>query len=572
MQVLETLNSVFFAAALLLCLVSFAHHIKNKSKDVSDKIQKAAGEEENAYADKNAGILYNAALIFVAAAGVVIRLWQFGSVPGGFNQDGAMAAVDGLALGSYATDRFGTFMPAHLYAWGDGQMSALLSYMIAPVARLFGINPVTARLPLLFASLCGGVFFYILVKDMFGKKAALIAAAAVAFNPWHFVQSRWTIDCNLFPHFFMGGICFLNKGFMKKRRYIFISMVFFGLCMYCYGIALYTVPVFLLIAALYYGIKKRVKLSDIFISVGIYLLISWPFFLTMAVNFFKWDTIRLPFVTIQYYPYNHRTSSIFFFSEDPLRQIIQNMKCFLNVTVLQKKDLPWNDMEGFGTMYLFSMPFAALGVYQLFKSKTDSPWGLVVIALIMGLAAGLFTNAVNINRMNVIYYFILLLLVLGVYFVLSEIKQTRVIVIGMYGIMGAALVFSYFTSYKDMIGYHFYEGFGQAFICARDSGAEQIYVTADTQGEGTVAVSEILTMFYDQTDAKYYQGISNINHGREYLPYQERYKYVSMTPETQEITAGQDAAYVVLASDLEFFDLEKYDVQTFHQYCALIKK
>ena len=584
MQFLKALNVIFFAVAIFLCVVSFLLHLKHKGDAVSGKIQekaynkkknkpeKSAAEAEKTHVDKNTEMMYKAALIIVAAIGIFIRLWQFGRVPGGFNQDGAMAAVDGLALGRYATDRFGTFMPAHLYGWGFAQMSSLLSYMIAPLTWLFGINPITARLPLLFVSLCGGAFFYIFIRDIFVKKTALIAAVAVAINPWHFMQSRWALEANLLPHFFIGGICFLNKGMMKGRRYIFISMIFFGLCMYCYGVALYTVPLFLLIAALYYGIKKQIELTDIFISAGIYLLIAWPFLLTMAVNFFKWDTIRLPFVTIQYFPESVRARDILFFSEQPLEQMLINIRYFLNTTLLQKKDLPWNDIEGFGTMYLFSMPFAALGVYQLVKTKTNPQRGLIVIALITGFAAGLFTNAVNVNRINIIYYFIMALLVLGIDFVLTEVKQTRAAVTGMYAVMGVLLVITYFTSYRNTIGYYFYDGFGQALMYAQDSGAEHIYITADVQGKGAVATSEILTLFYDKTDAKYFQGETNINHGKEYLPYQERYKYVSMTPGTEEETVNEDAAYLILVSDLDCFDEEKYDIKTFNNYCALVKK
>lgn len=59
-------------------------------------------------------------------AAFLLRVWQFGSVPGGMNQDGAMAAVDAKALADHATDRYGMFMPVHFTAWGYGQMSVLL--------------------------------------------------------------------------------------------------------------------------------------------------------------------------------------------------------------------------------------------------------------------------------------------------------------------------------------------------------------------------------------------------------------------------------------------------------------
>ena len=72
-------------------------------------------------------------VIFFAA--LIMRLWGFGPIPGGVNQDGVMAAVDGKALADYGTDRFGTPWPAHLYAWGYGQMSSLLSYLIALFVR-----------------------------------------------------------------------------------------------------------------------------------------------------------------------------------------------------------------------------------------------------------------------------------------------------------------------------------------------------------------------------------------------------------------------------------------------------
>ena len=50
----------------------------------------------------------------------------------GLEIDGAMAAVDAKALAYYGTDRFGMKYPVHLTAWGFGQMSALLSYLMVP--------------------------------------------------------------------------------------------------------------------------------------------------------------------------------------------------------------------------------------------------------------------------------------------------------------------------------------------------------------------------------------------------------------------------------------------------------
>lgn len=203
--------------------------------------------------------LYNAVLIFFALAAVFVRVYKFGQVPGGFNQDGAMAAVDAKALADYGTDRYGMSYPVHLTAWGYGQMSALLSYLMVPFIKLMGLNPVSARLPQLIVSLLGLAVLYLFARDAFGKKAALVIFAFGAIAPWHILQSRWALDCNLYPHFFLFGIFFLNRSLKSKHRRLMLclSMVMFGLCMYCYGISIYTMPLFLILACAYLMIKNR---------------------------------------------------------------------------------------------------------------------------------------------------------------------------------------------------------------------------------------------------------------------------------------------------------------------------
>ena len=79
--------------------------------------------------------IYYLLLLFACIIAVFIRVYQFGSVPGGMNQDGAMAAVDAKALADYGTDRLGMRFPVHLTAWGFGQMSALLSYLMIRVSN-----------------------------------------------------------------------------------------------------------------------------------------------------------------------------------------------------------------------------------------------------------------------------------------------------------------------------------------------------------------------------------------------------------------------------------------------------
>ena len=569
---LSILNNIFFwviFATVALALINYAVR-KYNARILPNKGGglKCFSLSEFSMNDK----IYYLIIAAVVIIGIGIRVWQFGSVPGGFNQDGAMAAVDGKAIADYGTDRFGTWLPAHLYAWGYGQMSSLLSYLIALFVKFFGLTPITARLPQLIMSIAGGVFFYLFIRDIFGKGAGLIAAVFVAINPWHFIQSRWALDCNLLPHFFMGGLYFLNKGLTKRRRYTFISMIFFGLCMYCYGITIYTIPVFLLAVCIYYLIKKRINWKDALISAGVYLIIAWPFLLNMFINFKKWDTIKLPFVTMQYFSGSVRSNDILLFSDEPFKQLILNVKSLLNTTLYQKKDLPWNDIVGFGTMFLCSMPFVFAGFVELFRNKTDGAKGLVLFALLTGVWAGLLTNGVNVNRINIVYYGLMMFVVLGVYFTIKEIKYTKWSTLCVYAILGIMLVSTYFTTYADSIKYQFYYGFGDALSAAEQADTEKIYVTADAQGKGYSQVSEILTLFYDETDAEYFQGKKNDDHGKELLPYRQRFTYVSMSSDVVARSQNEDAAYVILKSDVNYFDSTKYNIIQFGNFCAVVPR
>lgn len=121
-------------------------------------------------------------------------------------------------------------------------------------------------------------------------------------------------------------------------------------------------------------------------------------------------------------------------------------------------------------MFLCSMPFVFAGFVELFRNKTDGAKGLVLFALLTGVWAGLLTNGVNVNRINIVYYGLMMFVVLGVYFTIKEIKYTKWSTLCVYAILGIMLVSTYFTTYADSIKYQFYYGFGGCFVSGGTSG------------------------------------------------------------------------------------------------------
>lgn len=497
-----------------------------------------------------------------AVLALFIRLWRFGSIPGGFNQDGAMAAVDAKALADYGTDRYGMRFPAHFTAWGYGQMSVLMSYCMAPFIRLFGLSPITARLPSLLWSLIGLICVYGFSRRAFGRRAALVIFAFAALDPWHITQSRWALDCNLYPHVFLLGLWLLLAGIAGKRWALYLSMPVFGLGMYCYGVSVYTLPPFLLAACAWLLITKRVKWGQAVLCAALYLLVAWPFLLTMAVNAFGWETISLPFVTIPYFPGSVRAGDILLFSDDIPRQLWENIKTTVQVVFLQKRDLTWNEVPGFGTIYRFSLPFALIGMARAWKRRKTPGGALLCLFFGAGLLCGILTNGVNVNRINLIFYPMVIFTGLGLELLLSRLRFVRYGIAALY--LAAFLCFAatYFGGYAERIAVSFMSDFGSAVSSVKDADADRLYITADSQYTGAWHVSEILTLFYHETDARYYQGDTPTGE----IPFREKYVFDSMKNLT--IDPGENAVYVLTQSDRELFDAEWFTFEDFGAYCT----
>lgn len=502
-------------------------------------------------------------LLFVIAAviGISVRLWRFGTVPGGFNYDEAMAALDGNAIAKYGTDHYGMSFPAYFQAWKGGQQSIMMGYLMAPVIKIFGMNVYTVRIPILIMSIIGGIFLVLLVKDMFGQKCALAAAFLVAMSPWHMMQSRWALDANMLPHFFIIALYFLNKGIKTRKRYLYVSMVLFALCMYCYAMAVYSVTPFLALMAIYLLVSKKIKLKELILAAGIFLVISLPFFACLIINFLKLDTIKIGFLTIPRFYETQREADMIFFSAQPYKSLIQNLKSLYNVLILQKFDLPNNSIQGFGSYFYCGLPLMILGLLQLFVQKNKSAAVILLCAIISGVFSGLITEASTSWRIAIMFYTVIILMSLGFTFIISQFGKWSFASIAVYGVVFVMFISSYFTTYAKQMETYFFKGFGEALDYMETLDVDKYYITAESQHKTSKVVSETYTLFYHNIDPHYYQGVTNINNGKELLPYSQRYTYSNISQ--ADIKENENAAYLITTDEKKYFDENKYNFKPY---------
>lgn len=171
------------------------------------------------------------------------------------------------------------------------------------------------------------------------------------------------------------------------------------------------------------------------------------------------------------------------------------------------------------------------------------------------------------NRLNIIYYPIMILAGLGICEVIrrSSLPYLKHGIAIAYAVSFLLFAQVYFTSYADEMDVRFRKDFGEALSSLQESDAEKLYITV---GKGQHAMlSEILTLFWCDVDAEYFQGKA-LPEGL--LPYHERYIYHDIGDIT--VNFAEDAVYVAVGDELSLFDENQYVIERFGSYYVVMKR
>ena len=541
-------------------------------------------------------------VLFLLATGIFIRAFHFGISPVGVHQDEAMTAVDALALSRYGTDRYGMRLPVHFTGWTGSQQSVLLAYCMVPFIRLFGFSTVTIRLPLLVVSSLGLLALYFLGRNLGGVRTGLILQLLGVICPWHYMQSRWSFDCNMFPHMFLFGVCFLLAG-VRKKWMLYLSMVFFALCCYSYGVADYSVPLFLLAAAAWLLRRKMIRGGELALCFCIFTVLALPEYLSMLLTVMGKETIETPLFTIPSFLESFRGNDILL-TNFSWGQLWKNIVSTVTVVWGSGDRSATNTIVRFGPVYYLTVVFFFIGLAvltgRLWKSRPAGGAGkrdgrdrmekeetglvsrrehrrltcvLLLFWLGMGIWVGLITREVTINRINVIFYVVLAIAALGIEWCLDRWKLLFLPVGAYYGVSALLFAAAYFGTWTEVSRIYYYDPYVQALEYAESLDCDIYYITPDPQGEGVNAVGEILTLYCHEIDALYYQGVSNIQNGTEYLPFQERYRLEDVSEEILAENSEKAVVYLIRPDSLPLFDEEKYEFASFYDnYYVVVKK
>lgn len=400
--------------------------------------------------------------------GVALRLFALGKVPAGMHQDESFVAWNAFALLHDGMDSAGHIMPVYLADWGDGH-SALYVWLLMPLIALNSghVTPFISRLPQAIVAILTLWAVYDLLKRLFNKSLGLWALFLLSTCPWHIMMSRWGLDANLAPGFLIFGLYFFIRG-LEQEKFLLLSALFYGLCLYSYAVVWPIVP-FMLLLQIIYGLfhhKLRINRCSIMAAV-ILALLALPLLLFVAVNSEIIPEITLPFLTIPKMN-GYRGSEIAFgFSE-----MWQNLRRTLSLLYHQNIGAPYDILLPYGLFYNIGRLFIILGAVclvlrsvKILWSKDYKPEIFLFIQLLGGGLVCLLVSAV-LHQINALYIPLILCEAYGIYSLLPLLSRIRkwlkypaaalISIVFLYQTF--CFQFDYYTSYKDLVNAYFAAG------------------------------------------------------------------------------------------------------------------
>lgn len=534
---------------------------------------RAAGDALHRLARRRYWLLFALAM----AAALFLRLYRWPNLPAGAQCDEVMSGVDAYALALYGTDRFGTSLPAMLWGWGYGQQSAFLAYFSSLFLRFMEPSLVALRLPMLLLALASLVVLWDFARRIAGRGYALIALWFCAVCPWHIMLSRWSIDANTFSLMLLFSCDALAAG-LGRRPMLYVSMALFGLTMYTYGIAVYSVPVLLVALAAYLLLRSKVRPLQLIACVGIYLVVAGPLLMTMAINTFGWDTMRLGPITMQFFSESERKQDIIFFAKEPFFQrLFGDLTQYLDNTLLQRGFAENFSVRGYHTLFTFTGPMMLLGGLLLWRRRRTGMLrgeactadGLrvteayILLALMASMFfAGLCTVGGHIWRINGSYFPLLLLACYALRFICRRVRIFALPVALMYLVAAVGCGVTLFGERTLGDGNTVTTRYGEtnALIAARDLPFEHMYIrVGDDEDEFTAA--ELRVLYFHGITAAQWRGEEPLPSGKMYV---DTYEYWGESDWAFEYDVEENAAYVLRPSDLETFDAEGFTLMRFY--------
>ncbi len=518
-------------------------------------------EKENLSESNKIILLEKIFLYFLFAVGFAVRLYKLGTVPYGLNQDEAFAGYNAYSLLHYGIDASGYHNPVYFIAWGSG-MNALETYLMIPFIKWLGLTVTAIRLPQAILGCLSIIVFYLLLKEFFSPRMVILGVLIFIACPWHIMKSRWALESNLAPEFLLYGFYFFIKG-LKNNKFLCISALCYGLCLYCYAVVWIVIPVMILFQMIYCISYKKISLKNR------YLVFSFFILLIMALPLVYFLLVNKGFVG----EINKRLISVpkltHLRMEDlPMNHYGNNFLNSLKIIYSQSDNLLYNTSKRFGTYYHFSNIFVAAGfiliLVKTFQSILKRNFSLIVLLAIEITASMIlcFSLQANINRINIIWIGLLLCIVFAIDEISRRVwKNFSLVMAGIYLLCFILFLTSYFSSpnYPERSGFTSVKG--QEILDSLNSTADPVFFDA--------AIPFPAILFYSQMPTPEF--LATIRYLNADSTYRVAYKFGKFVRYKYDVSTLENGTYILSSSHSEELSHMGYTITDYGPYVTAVK-
>ncbi len=200
----------------------------------------------------------------ILALAIFLRIFRLDSVPPALFGDEIDVGYQAYSLLKTGNDLTGRFLPFYIRSLTEFR-TPLYIYSAIPFVGIFGLNEYGVRLPAAFWGIISVLGTYLLSKKLFGINTALIAMFLMAVSPWSLQYSRASFEATMLISFILFGLYFFLRG-MERSIYFILTAILLISSIYIYSTAVVFVPLLLLVLlAVYWKQLKKISVKNLFL-------------------------------------------------------------------------------------------------------------------------------------------------------------------------------------------------------------------------------------------------------------------------------------------------------------------
>lgn len=230
-------------------------------------------------------------VILILVLAVFLRFFDLSKVPPSLYWDEASLGYNAYSILKTGHDEHGQFMPfTNFAAYGDYKPPLYIYFTVPPIA-LFGLNEFAIRFPSAFFGSLTVLLTYLLARKIFKDEKEIIkisklkidipilATFFLTISPWHLQFSRGAFEANLGLFFSVLGIYLFFKFNEGKSLWILLSLLSFLAGMYTFTGQRLFVPFILILLFIQFRKKVLSSYKIVAVSLVIFAVIFYPMFI-----------------------------------------------------------------------------------------------------------------------------------------------------------------------------------------------------------------------------------------------------------------------------------------------------